>query len=569
MEERQWWKESVVYEIYPRSFKDSNGDGVGDLGGILEKLDYLEELGVETLWITPVYSSPNADYGYDIRDHYRIAGEYGSMADFELLLDEIHKRGMKLLMDLVVNHTSDEHPWFIEARSSADNPYRDYYIWRPGKEDGSPPNNWLSYLGESVWTYDPHTREYYFHLYSRRQPDLNWDNPKVRREMRNIIRFWLDKGIDGFRIDAVNVISKESDLPDAERSPEEKLQANGEPHYKNGPNIHTYLKELHEVFSQYPIVTAGETSSVTIDDVKRYTSPEQKELDMVLMIEASKIADPEHDMWEEKQWTLTELKSIVKNWQQELHGQGWIGLYLSNHDHPRLVSYLGHEGEYREASAKLLATLLLTLRGTPFIYQGEELGMTNADHLQGIEDFKEQQALAYFRTMVLDKGHDEDQIMQRIRRKSRDNARTPLQWENSREAGFTDGIPWMPVNPNYKEIHAAGQLQDNRSVLNYYKRMIALRRANRALVYGCYTPLLEEHEQLLIYKREYEDEQWLIIMNFSEVEVELELSPELIAYWKNGDRELLIHNYEEERMMTDETIQGGCQLKPYEAMVWR
>lgn len=563
---KAYWKEAIVYEIYPRSFMDSNGDGIGDLAGILSKVDYLHELGIDTVWLTPVYASPDIDHGYDISDYYSIQHEYGTMEDWELLLQELHKRGIRLLMDLVLNHTSDRHPWFQEARSSRSNPYRDFYIWRPVKEDGSRPNNWTSYLGKPAWTWDEHTGEYYLHLYSSRQPDLNWENPRLRQEMYRMMRFWLDKGIDGFRIDAVNSISKDPRFPDTS---EDKLQASGEPFTKNGPYIHEYLQEMHrEVFAHYEMFTAGETSKVTDQDVLLYTHPSRGELNMVLSPEASTLGSRPEDEFQFKEWSLDELRELLQTWQKNVgEDGGWFGLYLSNHDQRRMVNNFGDPGRYRMESAKMLATFLLTLRGTPFIHQGEELGMVHNPLLQEIEDFKEQQSLSYYDVMVRDRGEDEQKIMERIRYKSRDHARTPMQWNDGHEAGFTTGKPWLPVHADYKEVNAAAQQRDPHSVFQYYKRLIALRKNHETLVYGDFRLLLPEHPQIIAYVRWMKEEAWLILLNFTEEEARYELPVEETKRMSHACCVLSCYSDREESARTG--VDASGVLRPFEAIVYQ
>lgn len=520
------WKENIVYEIYVRSFNDSNGDGIGDLRGILEKLDYIESLGITAVWLSPIFDSPNRDYGYDVRDYRAIHPEYGTLDDFDELLAALHERGIRLIMEIVPNHTSSDHPWFKEALEGRDNPYRDYYIWRSGREDGSLPNNWSSFLGDSVWTPDEDSDEYYFHTYASHQPDLNWDNPQVRREMADIIDFWLERGVDGFRVDTANVLSKDTSFPDTEDT--ERIQGSGEQYYKNGPHIHEYLRELHErTFGRYPVFTLGESSQVELEDVENYTLPERRELDLILMIEASKICDRSEDMWQSKPWELRHLKAIMRKWLKDLHPDAWIGMYLSNHDHVRMVSYLGDDLEHREESAKMLAVFLMTLRGTPNLLQGEELGMTNAHFFNSIEDVKEQQALAYYKQQVEEKGQDPEVILRRVLEKNRDHSRTPMQWTDEPGAGFTTGSPWQRINPNKSEINAREQENDSHSVLNLYRRMIRLRREHPALSLGTYEPVLEEHEHIYAYLREYEGERWLIVLNFSKTPTEAELPDDL------------------------------------------
>lgn len=554
------WKESIVYEVYPRSFMDSGGDGIGDLPGLISRLDHIQELGADVVWITPVYPSPNADYGYDISDYCAIAPEYGTMEDWEELRDSLHRRGMKLMMDLVLNHTSDEHPWFREARKSRDNPYRNYYIWRDPGEDGGPPNNWTSYLGGSAWEWEPETKQYYLHIYGRKQPDLNWDNPKVRAEMHAVMEFWLEKGVDAFRIDAANILSKDPSFP-ATRS--DKKQGAGEEYYRNGEHIHEYYQEMHrKVLSRYPVITAGETAKVSPEDADRYTAPGRREMNMILMIEASKVAEGDDDLWDLKPWDLADLKGIIKKWQTELK-EGWIGLYFSNHDHPRLVSYLGDAGKWRRESASMLAVLALSLRGTPFIYQGDEIGMTNSGHFARIEDFKEQQALEYYR-LETENGAAEDEVLAKLLPASRDQARTPMQWEDGEGAGFTTGNPWIGRNPNADEINVRRALADPDSVFAFYKKMIRLRKETPALVYGSYEPLLEPHPRIFTYIRALESERLLVVLNFSKEESELDL-PAMAGAEGTGAFTLLIGNYP--------GLADGAELprhlRPYEALVFR
>lgn len=564
----EFWKESVIYEIYPRSFQDSNNDGIGDIPGIISRLDYLQDLGVDILWLTPVYPTSNADYGYDITNYYDINPEYGTLEEWKQLLHEIHQRDMRLIMDLVINHTSDEHPWFQESRSSKDNPYRDYYFWRDPAPDGGPPNNWTSFLGDSMWQLDEQTGQYYLHSYGTKQPDLNWDNPNVRKDMHKAMRYWLDLGIDGYRIDAVNSISKDTRFPDAKDTG--NMQANSSEFYKNGPHIHEYLHEMYkEVFSHYDIFTTGEASDVTLDDVKAYSNPAREELNIILMIEASKICDDPQDMWKSKPWELHELKEIIAKWQKDLYGEGWMGIYLSNHDHPRLVSYLGDEGEYREESAKMLGIFLLTLRGTPHIYQGDEIGMTNATHLHTIDDVTEQQAQVYYKKMVEQYDEDPEVIMKRIRNKARDNARTPMQWDDSEHAGFSHHQPWIPANPNAAEINVQSNQNNPDSILHLYRKLIHIRKESSALMYGKYECIISEHKQIFAYTREWDDEHWMIILNFSRSEAEVQLDQHLADRLKNAELIIGTHGAHSEQIAEDAREHRTVTLRPYESLVFR
>ncbi|GIO61224.1 glycoside hydrolase family 13 protein [Paenibacillus cineris] len=552
--ERTWWKEAVVYQIYPRSFKDSDGDGVGDIQGIVSKLDYLQELGVDVIWLSPVYKSPNDDNGYDISDYFEIMDEFGTMQDWTQLLDGLHERGMKLLMDLVVNHTSDEHAWFAESRSSKDNPYRDYYIWRPGKGGNTPPNNWRSFFSGSAWKYDDTTGEYYLHLFSKKQPDLNWDNPKLRQSVYEMMAFWLDKGVDGFRMDVINLISKVPGLPD---DGEDGL-GDGSPYFMNGPHVHDYLREMNvQVLSKYDVMTVGETPGVSVEEALKYTGADRKELQMVFQFEHMDVDAGEGDKWTVVPWTLQKLRGVLHKWQTGLAEDGWNSLYLNNHDQPRMVSRFGNDGEYRVPSAKMLATLLHTLKGTPYIYQGEELGMTNIQ-FNSIEDYRDIEILNMYEERVTQGNADPGTIMEAIHVKGRDNARTPMQWNAGPNAGFTTGMPWIRINPNYKEINAEASMSDPDSIFRYYQRLIALRKQNPVMVYGDYQLLLQDHEQIYAYTRTLGEVIWLIALNFSESAAILELDER----YSGMKRELIIGNYPGDGMEPE-------RLRPYEARVYR
>lgn len=555
-----WWKEAVVYQIYPRSFMDSNGDGIGDLRGIIARLDYLKELGVDVIWLCPVYKSPNDDNGYDVSDYRGIMDEFGSMADWEELLAEVHKRGMKLIMDLVVNHSSDEHIWFVESRKSKDNPYRDYYIWRPAKE-GREPNNWRSFFGGSAWEYDETTGEYYLHLFTRKQPDLNWENPRLRAEIYEMMKWWLDKGIDGFRMDVINALSKEPGLPDAPQRSDDPYQF-GIEYYINGPRIHEFLQEMkREVLDRYDIMTVGETPFVTPEDAIKYTNEETGTLNMVFQFQQMDVdIDPDgsRGKWDIKPWKLTEFKQIVSTWQKELEGKGWNSIYLENHDQPRSISRFGNDGEYRVPAGKMLATLLLTLQGTPYIYQGQEIGMTNV-RFDTIEDYRDVETLNMYRE-ELARGRQPEELMPLIYYRGRDNARTPMQWDESENAGFSSGQPWIKVNPNFREINVARAMQDPDSIFHYYKRLIQLRKQNPIFVYGSYELLLPKHEQIYAYTRTLGAEKLLVVLNFSGAEPLFSFPAGL----KAEQGELLIANYPVSAG-AGETI----RLRPYEARVYR
>ncbi|WP_449538140.1 glycoside hydrolase family 13 protein [Ferdinandcohnia sp. Marseille-Q9671] len=558
MENKTWWKESVVYQIYPRSFKDTNGDGIGDLKGIIEKLDYVKELGVDVIWLSPVYESPNDDNGYDISNYRQIMKEFGTMADWDELLNQMHDRGMKLMMDLVVNHSSDEHEWFKQSRQSKDNPYRDYYIWRPAR-DGKEPNNWESIFSGSAWQYDEQTEEYYLHLFSKKQPDLNWENPKVREEVYDLMTFWLEKGIDGFRMDVINMISKAQGLPDGEPH-EGKNFVSGADHYMNGPRIHEFLQEMNKkVLSKYDIMTVGEMPGVDTNEAQAYTGAARNELNMVFQFEHMDLDSGPTEKWDVRPLSLLDLKNTFTKWQKGLEDNGWNSLYLNNHDQPRMVSRFGDDGEYWLQSAKMLATFLHMLKGTPYIYQGEELGMTNV-HFNSIEEYKDIETLNMYKEKV-ESGMEPQQIMQSIYKKGRDNARTPMQWDDSENAGFTTGTPWLQVNPNYKQIHAAQQVHDPSSIYQYYKKLIELRKQHEIVVYGSYDLLLPDHPTIYSYTRILGNEKLLVVLNFSKETSLFEL-PSEITY---SSKELFISNYD---VNIDESIEK-ITLKPYEARVYR
>ena len=553
--EKRWWKESVVYQIYPRSFKDSDGDGIGDLNGITEKMDYLKELGINVIWLSPVYQSPNDDNGYDISDYRAIMKEFGTMEEFDRMLRAAHERGIRLVMDLVVNHTSDEHPWFVESRKSTDNPYRDYYIWRPAKE-GREPNNWGSCFSGSAWEYDDTTDMYYLHLFSKKQPDLNWDNPKVRDEVFDMMNWWLDKGVDGFRMDVISLISKKPDLPDGEPGINGYASFN-EP--ANGPHVHEYLQEMRRrVLDGRDTITVGECSGVTLEEAKKYARSDEKELNMVFQFEHMDVDADGSNKWSDKKMDLRDLKSIMTKWQKGLEEIAWNSLFWENHDQPRSVSRFGNDGEYREMSAKMLATCLHMMQGTPYVYQGEELGMTNVP-FRDISDFRDLDSINAYHELVGQGVFTEEAMMGYLRYKSRDNARTPFQWNDEENAGFTTGTPWIMVNPNYKEINAREQMVRADSVFNYYKKLIRLRKENEIIVYGSYDLLLPDDPELYVYTRTLGDEKLLVICNFYGNTREFEL-PE---GWDPDRMELMIGNYE--KRDTARTL----EIRPYEAVVFR
>lgn len=553
--EKKWWKESVVYQIYPRSFKDSNGDGIGDLNGITEKMDYLRELGINVIWLSPVYQSPNTDNGYDISDYQAIMEEFGTMEDFDRMLQSAHDHGIRLVMDLVVNHTSDEHPWFVESRKSKDNPYRDYYIWREGR-DGKEPNNWGSCFSGSAWKYDAATDVYYLHLFAEKQPDLNWDNPKVRQEVFHMMDWWCKKGIDGFRMDVISMISKDPALPDG--------PVNGSgygdygPYAVNGPHVHEYLQEMNrEVLSKYDLMTVGECSGVTIEEAKKYANQDGRELNMVFQFEHMDLDGGESFKWNDRKINLVELKQVLSKWQTELAGTAWNSLFWDNHDQPRIVSRLGDDStrEYREASAKMLALCLHMMQGTPYVYQGEELGMTNVP-FETLEDFRDIESINAYHELTESGQVSPEDMMRFLRYKSRDNARTPMQWDDSENAGFTEGTPWIMVNPNYKEINAKEQLARPDSVFHFYQKLIRLRKEREIIPYGEYELLLPEDPDLYVYTRALGEHKLLVICNFRKEEKEFTL-PE---GFDPGMGEILIGNY------PDRELGETMTLKAYEAL---
>ncbi|KLU60841.1 oligo-1,6-glucosidase [Peptococcaceae bacterium CEB3] len=530
---------------------DGNGDGIGDLKGILSKLDYLKWLGVEVVWLSPIYKSPNDDMGYDISDYRSLNPELGTMADFDQLLSGLHQRGMRLIMDLVVNHTSDEHEWFRRSRETRDNAYRDYYIWR------AKPNNWSSFFGGPAWTLDERTGEYYLHLFSTKQPDLNWDNPRVRTEIYEMMRWWLDKGVDGFRMDVIGCISKVPGLPDAPGKGELEW---GGPFFLNGPHVHEYLQDMQaEVLSHYDVMTVGETLSVTPEQALEYTGFTRGELSMVFQFELMGIDAGTDGKWDLKDWKVSEFKRISSRWQTELYGHGWNTLYLSNHDQPRQVSRFGDDGKYRVESAKMLATLLHTLQGTPFIYQGEEIGMTNVC-FDSIEDYRDIETLNWYKEQIAKGERSVAEIMRSIHAKGRDNARTPMQWTGAPNGGFSIRPPWLPVNPNYRTVNVEKQRADAHSVLNYYRALIRLRKENLVLVYGDYTVLNPEDETTYAFVRRLDDLWVLTVLNFTPDQQTFVAAPGQLP----ASLRLVLSNYPG----GERTVEKPFHLRPYEARVY-
>lgn len=530
-----WWQKAVVYQIYPRSFQDSNGDGIGDIPGIISRLDYLQLLGITAIWLSPVYKSPNDDNGYDISDYEDIMDEFGSMADMEELIQEANKRDIKIVMDLVVNHTSDEHAWFVEAKKGKENPYRDYYVWRD-PVNGDVPNDLHSAFSGSAWEYDEASGQYYLHLFSKKQPDLNWENKKVRQEVYDMMNFWLEKGIGGFRMDVIDLIGK---LPDQSIT-------------GNGPMLHTYLQEMNQAtFGSQDVMTVGETWGATPEIAKLYSDPIRNELSMVFQFEHIGLDQQEgKDKWDLKPLSIGQLKQILSKWQTSLGHEGWNSLFWNNHDLPRIVSRWGNDKEYRVESAKMFAIVLHMMKGTPYIYQGEEIGMTNCP-ISTIDEVDDIESINMYNER-LDQGYTKEAIIESINAKGRDNARTPMQWDNSAHAGFTTGTPWLHVNPNYPEINVKQSLADEDSVFYTYKKLIELRKEHAIVVWGEYELIEDTEEEVFAYYREFSGEKWLVVANFSESNQTFTLEEEI--------GEVLVHNYH-----TSLPKSGEVLLKPYEA----
>ncbi len=551
--ERKWWKEAVAYQIYPRSFKDSNNDGIGDIQGIISKLDYLKKLGIDVIWICPMYRSPNDDNGYDISDYKEIMADFGTMTDFDQLLKEIHSHNMKLIMDLVINHTSDEHPWFIESRSSKTNRYRDYYIWHPGK-NGKVPNNWESIFGGSVWEYDKKTKEYYMHVFSRKQPDLNWENPKVRKDLYGMINWWLEKGIDGFRVDAISHIKKEPGFPDLP-NPHKKQYVPSFDGHMNRKGIETFLTELKkETFARYDVMTVGEANGVKIEDAKKWVGEDEGYFNMIFQFEHL-------DLWGKSATgglDIYKLKETLTKWQKGVYGIGWNALFLENHDQPRSVSTWGNSEKYREHSAKCFATMYFLMQGTPFIYQGQEIGMTNVK-FPSIDDYNDV-AIKNLYKLEIENGKSHHEVMEIIWKNGRDNARTPMQWNSERNAGFTNAEPWLKINPNYKDINVQKEIANPNSIYHYYRKLIELRK-NSIFIYGRYDLILEKHPSIYAYTRNLGNELVLILTNLFPKKAKVTLPTELNCKVEN----LLISNYQVNGQKEGRSI----VFKPYEARVYK
>ncbi len=551
--ERIWWKEAVGYQIYPRSFKDSNNDGIGDIRGIISKLDYLKELGIDVIWICPMYKSPNDDNGYDISDYQDIMDDFGNMEDFDLMLDEVHKRGMKLIIDLVINHTSDEHPWFIESKLSKDSKKRDWYIWRDGK-DGAEPNNWESIFKGSAWQYDENTEQYFLHLFSKRQPDLNWDNEEVRQEIYKMINWWLDKGIDGFRVDAISHIKKEAGLIDMD-NPHNLNYVSSFDKHMNVDGIHEYLEELNKnTFSKYDIMTVGEANGVDASESEMWVGEENGKFNMIFQFEHL-------NLWGEvgeNKFNVKEYKKVLTKWQNALEGKGWNALFVENHDIPRVVSSWGNDNEYLEESAKAFALMYFMQKGTPFIYQGQEIGMTNV-RFDSIEKYNDVKSINIYEEKI-NEGVSVNEALKAVASISRDNARTPMQWDSTNYAGFSENTPWIDVNENYKSINVESQLANENSVLNFYKKLIKIRKENLSLIYGRYDMILEEDEKIYAYTRTLDNDKYVVIVNLSDEEA-LYKYDDLDLIYEN----LMLANYK----VREHGILKEVVLKPYEARLYK
>ena len=539
MGELKWWQKTVVYQIYPKSFCDSNGDGIGDIPGIISKLDYLQDLGVGAIWLCPIYPSPLVDNGYDISDYCSVAEEYGTMEDMERLISEADKRNIKIVMDLVFNHTSDKHKWFEESRSSKDNPKRDWYIWRDGKEDGSAPTNWRSIFGGSAWTLDEKTNQYYLHTFASAQPDLNWENKDMRKDIWQMMNFWIDLGVGGFRMDVIDMIGKVPDL---------KIK-------ENGPKLHEYIQEMHrETLQDKDLLTVGECWGANPQIAQLFSSPDRHELSMVFQFEHIMLDQEGSDKWNLKKLDLIELKKVFTKWQKELNGKGWNSLFWNNHDLPRIVSRWGNDKEYRVQSAKMLAILLHGMQGTPYIYQGEEIGMTNP-HFKSIEQYRNVESLNHYQ-ILQDKGMTKEQALMILDVHSRDNSRTPMQWDDSINAGFTTGTPWIQTADNYTEINVKNSLEDKDSILYYYQKLIQLRKNYDVIAYGDIKPLLCEDKRVFAYGRNYKGQKLIVICNFYPTTYEIELPYDLLNY------KCILNNYK------NEAKAKKIALKPYETLVY-
>jgi len=550
--EREWWRTATIYQIYPKSFCDSGDKGTGDLKGAISKLDYLKTLGIDAIWLTPIYSSPMIDNGYDISDYYTINPDFGSMADFELLLEMAHQKGIRIILDIVVNHTSTDHQWFKSALGNKESEFRDYYIWKD-PVNGQPPNNWQSKFGGNAWQLDEKTNQYYLHLFAKEQADLNWENPKVRDEVKNIISFWAEKGVDGFRLDVINLISKQQDYAN-------DYQGDGRRFYTDGPRVHEYLREISDaVFNKYGSVTVGEMSSTTLEACQQYSAPDGKELSMVFNFHHLKVDYVEGEKWTQAPFDFLQLKTIFNYWQQGMFGKGWSALFWCNHDQPRIVSRLGNDQAYRVESAKMLATSIHMMQGTPYIYQGEEIAMTNPGYTE-IEQYRDLESLNMYDIMVNQQGKNEKDVLAILAQKSRDNSRTPVQWSDAQYGGFSKGAPWLEVAKNYQHINVQQALVDQDSVFYYYQRLIALRKEVEVITSGDYTDLMPDHPQLFCYQRRSDKQTLICINNYYGEPVECELPVSLDV--ERG--KYILGNYPQ---LLTAKAQRVMKLKPYECRV--
>jgi len=558
--DQKWWHKSVVYQIYPKSFNDTTGSGEGDIRGIIEKLNYLKELGVEVIWITPMYKSPQNDNGYDISDYYNIDPNYGTMADFEEMLAEAHKRGLKIVMDIVVNHSSTENEWFKKSESG-DPEYKDFYIWKDAV-DGKEPTNWQSKFGGNAWKYSEKRRQYYLHLFDVTQADLNWENENVRKKVYEMIKFWLNKGVDGFRLDVINLISKDQRFLNDDGT-DTRFVPDGRRFYTDGPRIHEFLKEMNrEAFGGGELITVGEMSSTSLDNCIRYSNPDEKELSMAFSFHHLKVDYPNGEKWAKAPFDFVELKKIFSKWQIGMYeGKGWNATFWNNHDQPRALSRFGNDKEYHSESAKMLATVLHGLQGTPYIYQGEEFGMTNP-YFDNISKYRDVESTNNYK-ILLDKGYSEEEAIEILMQKSRDNSRTPVQWNDSENAGFTTGIPWIEVPENYRTVNAEAALKDKNSVFYHYKKLIDLRRNEELMITGRYEDIDLKNKSVYAYKRVGENGELVVISNFYEPEVEFELEGNGVTGLENA--KILLSNYETEPEIKD----GKIILKPYESIIFK
>ena len=556
MQNTEWWKKSVVYQIYPRSYCDSNNDGIGDIPGITSKLDYLKTLGVDVIWLSPVYASPGDDNGYDISDYRAINPEFGTMDDFHEMLAQAHARGIRIVMDLVVNHSSDEHEWFVQSKKDKNSPYRDYYYWRDGKANGAPPNNWGSVFSGPAWEYDEEAGQYYLHLFTKKQPDLNWENPAVRKEVYDMMSWWLDKGVDGFRMDVISLISKVQSLPDGYVG-EGALYGNFAPYAVNGPRVHEFLREMNrQVLSKYNIMTVGETAGVTIDEAKKYAASDLSELSMVFQFEHVDLVSENWVKWSDKKIRLSDLKRVLAKWQNGLEGEAWNSLYWENHDQPRSVSRFGDIGEYWEKSAKTLAVCLHMMQGTPYIYQGQEIGMTNTV-FSGPADFRDIEEINAYKEFTEKRGVPAETMLRWIAKEGRDNARTPMQWDDSHAAGFSGGEPWIGTNPNYKDINVQKQIDAADSIFATYREMVRLRHELDIVTTGKFTLLDPDSDTHFSYTRETDDQKMVVVCNFTSSETTVDIPAGM------QDALVLYCNYDEAPSFAG----GKLLLKPWESII--